>query len=244
MGVGRCKFCEETRHLVNAHIIPRAFYPITGNSEKPMMVLANDSQWAKRSHQGIYDKALVCQVCEDQFNPWDTYAAEFLVQGRHQRNIKFAANHYVVYGFDYSRLKLFFLSLLWRASATDHRMYHKISLGIEEKKLKKLIQLKDPGTEEDFSAILIKYFNRPAAKLIAAPYSVSWNNVKAYEFTLGGYCVMIKAEDKPTPVALKQAVLAPRKLLEIGLQDFKTSLVHDLALELAQTVPAPPWALK
>src|SRR5258706_1443213 len=116
--VSLCKLCGEQGGLVEAHIIPRSFYEPLKDGSGPLTMGSNRPRfYPKRSSMGAYDKELVCGKCEALFSPWDDYAQRLLLRACEESSL-FEANGqpiaYVYPTFDYHRLKLFFVSLLWR----------------------------------------------------------------------------------------------------------------------------------
>ena len=74
---GICKFCDADGKLVDAHIVPKAFYQ--KEADHPFMVMnATRADRPKRSQKGLWDDTILCEVCEARFAPLDTYAAENL----------------------------------------------------------------------------------------------------------------------------------------------------------------------
>ena len=74
-----CRFCADpTRKLVNAHIIPEAFFRRASASGTPNLLSSDETQHRRRAPIGIYDQEILCEVCEPVFGPWDTYAIELL----------------------------------------------------------------------------------------------------------------------------------------------------------------------
>jgi hypothetical protein len=64
---------------------------------------------------------------------------------------------YVFQKVDYRRLKLFFVSLLWRASTSAESFYERIRLGSFEDSAKQTILENDPGETERFAVILARF---------------------------------------------------------------------------------------
>ena len=78
---GLCKFCNTDGKLVDAHIIPKAFYRREG--DHPFMIMnATRAERPARSQKGLWDDTILCDSCEGRFAFLDTYAAENLQQRR------------------------------------------------------------------------------------------------------------------------------------------------------------------
>jgi hypothetical protein len=129
-----CKFCHQEGKLIEAHVIPRSFFEIEpGNL--PRVASNKDGVFPKRAPAGIYDPQLVCENCERLFSRFDDYAQRLLLTNREAAKpiyLEKQAIAYVYEQYDYKDLKLFFLSLLWRASESSHCFYQHIKLGPHE----------------------------------------------------------------------------------------------------------------
>lgn len=73
---------------------------------------------------GVYDR-IICKYCEDLFSPWDNYAATLLIHSTpdqiHNTENKITA--YTFRAVDYEKIKLFFISLLWRVHTSNHEVF-------------------------------------------------------------------------------------------------------------------------
>ncbi|MHC5721755.1 MAG: hypothetical protein ACYTX0_59500, partial [Nostoc sp.] len=98
-------------------------------------------------------KNILCDECEKIFGVWDEYAQQLLTdESLHGEPILYDTQciGWRVTEYDYIRLKLFFISLLWRASVSKQDFYQKVNLGSFEEKAKELIVQKNPGSSEEF----------------------------------------------------------------------------------------------
>lgn len=110
---GKCKLCGCHGKLVKcSHVIPLWMYSLLPNDGKNFKIISPlKSEYEIRSQSGEY-ASFVCQLCEDRFKLWDDYAAKVL------RNKPQITTSGIDFGsYDYSKLKRFYLSVLWRMSA-------------------------------------------------------------------------------------------------------------------------------
>jgi len=75
----RCRFCEEDKKLIEAHIIPRCRLQALNSPSGPMVLISKDSH-AKRLQTGQYDDKILCADCDNKFAPWEDDTADLLVR--------------------------------------------------------------------------------------------------------------------------------------------------------------------
>jgi hypothetical protein len=200
MNIGICKFCGCQKPLVRAHIIPRALYPPDAQGNRMQFVLDGKGDLPpSRLPNGDYDPQQVRRGCEDLFNETDDYAKRFIVdrQGEAIRRSDRGTPYLEYAEVDYRKLKLFFISLLWRAHATSLRAYEQVALGKQyEATAKKMLKAGDPGSPDDFAVFIIKIARGPLDQMGASPTPrrLPPNNVRVYEFLLFGYLAYVKVD--------------------------------------------------
>jgi len=198
-----CKGCNQERKLVKAHIIPESFFRDLRAEEKTLKLISNTKGvHTKRAPVGVYDKEILCKECEDLFQEVDDYAAKILINDESHEELK---EHGKVVGYrikdvNYEMLKRFVISILWRASISNHFFYSKVNLGPLEKKAKKLIWSKSSGDTHEFSFVLARFDNTgTASKSMLDPHKERWSGRRYYRFYIGGYVLYVKADSQTTP---------------------------------------------
>ncbi len=246
----KCKFCGNEKKLIKAHIIPEGFFRRQRQGKDSLELITNKTgEYNKRVQIGVYDKTIVCNDCENIWREWDDYAQKLLTeeplngQAWYHDDQKIA---YIVNNFDYKKLKLFFISILWRASVSSHQFYSRISLGSFEKIAKDFIKNNNPGGSEDFSIILSKFSHPLSKQSTMDPYQYKNSGVNYYRFYLAGYMFEVKIDDKPTPILLSKITLSEDKPLVILCRDFRKSKELNLMKQLitqSNLTPPPPFML-
>jgi hypothetical protein len=127
-----CKLCGLDHKLVDAHIIPRKMYEHMHDGRNASIILSSeDGVYPRRTNTGEYDSNIVCENCEAIFSPWDGYANELLLSDYDEDNYFYGSQGsrlaYIFNNVNYERLKLFFSSVLWRASVSQRDFFHGLS---------------------------------------------------------------------------------------------------------------------
>ncbi len=114
---------------------------------------------------------------------------------------------YKITEYDYKALKLFFISLLWRASISKHQHYKYISAKPFEKMLKGMILADDPGHPNIFAVTLAKFID-PEVPVMMDPHNEQYDGVNYCRFYLAGFIAYIKVDNRPPPDFLSDFCLS------------------------------------
>src|SRR5918993_6098762 len=155
-----CCWCgNPDRKLVNAHVIPEVFFRRASGNGTLSLLSSDEAKFRKRAPIGVYDQDLLCDVCEPRFGQWDGYAAELLTDPPKGAQERRSGNDLVAYEVDtyrYEPLKLFFISVLWRAAISKHPFFHRVKIGPYEQTAKAMLAEGREGSPEEFSVTLCK----------------------------------------------------------------------------------------
>ncbi|MCH7721105.1 MAG: hypothetical protein IH988_08985 [Planctomycetes bacterium] len=186
---------------------------------------------------GFYDPSLVCEACERKFSPWDGYGKAILLDtdwesaqvGGDDRRA------YCIRSFDYTRLKLFFMSVLWRIAGTARREFRQVDLGPHGDKLARDIESCDPGGIDDWSVTLARFVgSHPAIPELEAkvawldPHRTRFGGVNCVNIYMADFIAMIKVDQRPFGEPVRRLCIARDKPLYIIIRDFGSS--KELAL--------------
>jgi len=214
-----CKLCGEEKKLIKSHIIPESFYRDAYIQNQGCMVSKND--YSKRLPIGIYDKEIVCDECEKTFQKWDDYGYEFFYKilttsgktiQKNGENIGLLFNKV-----KYNELKLFLMSVLWRASVCGDDFFDQISLGLFENILKENIISAHAGTSQEFAVLIFK-FEMSNYDILHPPFKARLDGgVNGYRLFFFNAEVFIKV-DKRAIKGYSQLILTPAQQLIVSLK--------------------------
>lgn len=231
-----CKLCGENKKLIKAHIIPEGFFrPLRYGSAVPEIHSNINGVFPKRSPIGIYDKNILCEKCDKYIGSWDDYAHQLLIQDFSEElavqkgNTKAA---YKIDNFDYKRLKLFFLSILWRATISSQPFYSKIQIGPHERIIKKMIATENPGKPYDYAVSLAK-FSDPNVNAMLDPHKKRFDGINYCQFYITGFVLYIKVDKREPPDFLKELCLKKDPPFWIILRDLNKSKDGKIIKEIA-----------
>lgn len=234
----QCKFCLQIKTLVRAHIIPVGLFPKNENGDRFHYLLDGDGEKpiSKIPH-GVYDDNLVCADCEELFAEGDDYAKRFLVDDAETSYERFDSNvRYWEYpSFDYRKLKLFFITLLWRAHASGRSDWKLVDLGAKyAQQAKNLIQAGNPGSPDDFAVSLVRWALGPHRLLgtsLTPRRTLPPSSVRYYDSALFGYNVWVKVDRRPFPYPIDKFQVDGSRPLRILEKSIEESRYVDFAIE-------------
>jgi hypothetical protein len=197
-----CRLCLQTKKLIKAHIIPEGFIrPLRSEGIAPEMHINSPGSYPRRMPVGPYDPSILCGDCDRKMGPWDDYAQELLLKRFPEASVLQLDQQkvcWLIEGFDYPRLKLFFISLLWRASVSQQEFFKSFSVGPFEDQLRTLILNGKLGSSQSFAVILARFGDSDITAMLS-PQLETFEGVLFSKFYLTGFLVYIKVDQKPTP---------------------------------------------
>lgn len=218
---------------MRAHVIANSFYRPLMEDDGFAFVASNRSGiYPSKRSTGIYDRELVCEECERLFSPWDLYGKQFLLDRNWDSEEPFPDRGEplarIVHDYDYRKLKLFFLSVLWRSAVSTQPFFKRVDLGPHLDSLHSLLAKQIPGTKDDF-AVNIARFEPTGARDVDPQYGflnpgkTRYGTVNYIQFWLSAFAVIVKVDRRPAIEPLKTFCLAPDPPLVIILRDFSHS---------------------
>lgn len=121
-----CRLCKKEAKLRNSHILPEFFYLDLYEEKHRTLQIAQEGE--KIIQKGIREY-LLCQQCETKLSKYEKYAKELINEiPNFSRNDELG----ILYSenVDYTKFKLFQLSLLWRSGISTHLAFSQIDLGL------------------------------------------------------------------------------------------------------------------
>lgn len=223
-----CKLTGNPGKPIEAHILPKAFYELRTYSPGSLKLLSNTAgEFPRRTPVGIYDKEIVTADGESILARYDDYAIKVLLNRIDEfRPIQKdgVIGGWTLSGVDCNLLKLFALSLLWRAGASTHSAYHKVKLGPHEQKLHDMVLNGSPEHEESYSVVFARWFDEiELGPVIMDPFSERYLGVRFYRFYCGRYVIYIKVDQQKTPENFSPVQLSAGKVLTVISRNLKQS---------------------
>lgn len=220
---GQCKLClKENVKLVDSHIVPKSFYLKECKEIKYKQL--SEKSFSKKSSQGVYDQFL-CSECEALFGQWDDYAYTLFANTKPTNIVENPkTSDALVYEYsdvDYQKIKLFFLSLLWRAHASSKGFFERFNLPYNHAdELAEIIKSKVAPEPESWSVFVGKS-EQIISFILYEPAYLEIDKALFVKIYFPGYVVFIKINSAPIPASLFLHLLYPGFSLNVFRYDFE-----------------------
>jgi hypothetical protein len=184
-----CRLCLSEREALKfSHILPEFLYkPL--RDEKHRYIVRKHPQGTGTNQAFIQmgiREYLLCGNCEQVLAKYERYAAEvFRKLPDTPREPPGRVVH--VTGIDYTRFKIFQLSLLWRAGVSRQASFQEVNLGPHAEVLRRMVLEGDPGEPMEYGCVLMRTQGPETLNhIIQLPRHLRFFEHHAYGVTLFG----------------------------------------------------------
>jgi hypothetical protein len=221
--VGKCLLCLQEKELQpKSHIIPDFFYresdlfhpkyhnlvTISLNSLKNGLVKIIFN----KQKTGYYDQNIICFDCEQRIlGVYETYGRSFFYSKSIPIQNRLIINDCIDYteclNCDYQKIKILFLSILWRAGISKQRMFDHVRLEQEQQEeIRRMVLEGNPKTDKDFPIVFLCSLTDKSISRdhlfqpirIKSPVNDSYN----FFFCFGGFVVIFSEKTSDIPESL------------------------------------------
>jgi len=225
----KCRLCNQDKKLIKAHIYPAFFYKNLGLYSPDLkgqgrvhkaIISDNNIYYSKKGlPEGLYDPFILCQACDNYFNEeFENYANNVLFDNTNSNKVKLIADGIELAtftGIDYTKFKLFMLSVFWRASISNK--FPEIKLCSNDEEVLRSMFITKDAKEEDEYGVLLLYLNDPeiTAKLLTDIKTLKTDNKTCHSFIAGGFLFYLYHDKFHIPSCHKDFLLTKNGILKI-----------------------------
>lgn len=201
-----CHLCEKGKDLIKkSHIMSEFLHREMYDENHKLRAfdpkdLLKSNPRISRPSSGSYEGSLLCKKCDNEIiGEYESYSAKLLngalgskkkIRCHYSRSIdgiivlQLSQLHY-------KNLKLFLLSLLWRAHISSRDEYNDVDLGPYSEKFRTSILNGDPGKDYDI-IISITKFDEDAgfSTFVGQPVKGKIDNATYYSIIINGYLIV------------------------------------------------------
>lgn len=206
MRTGICKLCLQEKPLLRrSHIIPEFIYKhgeLYHDNHTLKKIDFRSINTGKienigKLRLGEYEGNILCDQCEKNIlQPLEDYSKRMLYDGPNK--IEEARDKIIVHDIDYKKVKLFFLSVLWRSAISTRPSFSLINPSQKlTESLREMIITGDPGTADIFPVTLILDIGKYKKQYMTQP--VTTKDGTGFLFVLPGFLFLIFKDNQSKP---------------------------------------------
>ncbi len=184
---GTCRLCLQPAGLQHSHIFPEFLYQLVYD-EKHRTELGSlvTGERPVTLQKGLREH-LLCRGCEASLSKLERYASQVLFHKK-EFSAQTVGRVMTVREIDYSRFKLFLLSLLWRAGVSSLPPFDQVKLGPHEERLRKALRDRNPGARHEYPCILSAFSKHVelVRQTLIHPYPLRVGGHRAYNSIFSG----------------------------------------------------------
>lgn len=217
---GVCKLCSNQRELCYSHIIPEFMYKALYSNNHKFNGIQPDGSVSKLQ-KGLREY-LLCADCEGKLNKYETYSS-ILFRRLIKENFK---GEVLCESIDYKQLKLFLLSILWRAGVTTVPTFA-IDLGPHEERIRDMIVNENPGKENEYPCVI--YFfkdERIKSRRIYPPRKLRLEGHRCFRFLISRFLFIFFVSSHNKSEKAKLSLRSNGSLNVILLNNYKDMPEH------------------
>ena len=184
----QCALCHRDRELRNSHVIPEFLHrPIYDNKHRTHLFGHGDRS-TRLLQKGLRER-LLCSECELRLQEFEDYFARYWYQTPPLPE-PIPAGEIHLDNLDYRKLKLFLLSIIWRASVATVEGFESADLGRHERVIREMLLKGEPGPVEEYpiyAGLIIDPQSRQIwDQVIFAPVRIRAHGLWSYRLVFGG----------------------------------------------------------
>jgi hypothetical protein len=186
MQPGTCHLCGQATNLVDSHIFPEFFYEGTYDESHRFISVTSHPRHKPRPMQRGITEPLLCSACDGRFGRYESYAA--ILFRRADAEAATASRGIALADVDFTQLRLFGMSLLWRAHVAQSHMFRAVDLGRRAEPLRRMLREGNAGEPHEYGFALAKVVGLELhGEMISAPVPAKYEGHRAYRFMARGY---------------------------------------------------------
>ncbi|WP_339870396.1 hypothetical protein [uncultured Algoriphagus sp.] len=215
------------------------FKSLFKEDRKLVSVNVNNLQGEKKYMQsGHIEADLVCAECDNVIlGGLERYASNHLYRqptvNSGVTRTEYGGNHelipYIRYeNLDYVKIKLFFLSILWRCHISKNLFFSDVDLGSHSEIIRKMILENNPGKDDDYEVILIfidTAGSRPS-KSVIDPIKIKQNGNTFYVFHINEIMYHFNVSKHNKIEIFNKGAIRRDNILDIAVLNDKVAREH------------------
>ena len=217
-----CALCTRELPLRRSHIIPEFLYKTLYDSKHRFHQISADPEKRSELLQKGLREPLLCEGCEQRLSALERYAS-MVLNGGTSIGIQQQGKKLLLSGLDYKKLKLFQLSILWRAGIASSEVFSQVSLGSHADRLREMLDSENPGPYHAYGCLMLTLMHegQVVQALIVPPTWARLAGHFAYRFVFGGLVWVFVVSKHAPPEFVSKNFLQEDGTCVVRLQDMQ-----------------------
>jgi hypothetical protein len=233
-----CALCQTESDLCDSHIIPEFMYEAMYDEKHRFhsISLPHDGR-ARYKQKGVYEK-LLCFACEQKLSVHETYAKRLFFSGL-SLTAKRNADSVEFQGVDYAQLKLFQLSILWRASVSKLDFFENIQLGPHQERIRSILVSGSPPPSESYPCLVSAVLHDGAGlqDFMLQPFMSRLLGVRVAQFFFGGFRWIYFINNSAIPNQFHKLAIDESGTILIGMKQLKDiAFIKSIAKQMSAKI--------
>ena len=152
-----CALCDKRAKLRHSHIIPEFQYRPLYDPRHRFSVISTKPQVRSKWEQKGAREYLLCEACEQKFSKLESYAKRVIFEDE-LHLVERLPGGVKLGGVDYTKFRLYLLSVLWRMGVSGLPMFANVDLGEHAELLRIALLSEKPGEAHEYTALVSFYY--------------------------------------------------------------------------------------
>jgi hypothetical protein len=212
--VGACRLCHRVGPLRRSHVLSEmAYEDVIDASGHPRTIVVRDivnGRVSDKTHQTGFWERLLCDECEGKLSRYEAVAARHLFNRVLPTPV--ANTGVMVKTGDYSNLKLFLLSILWRAGIANGDFFRCVRLGPHEERLREMVRAGAPGEPDEYGCLIMRLIPEDVgvSRVVAMPFLARLDDHNCCVFVFRGFAFQFFISRHRIPESISRSFLNER----------------------------------
>jgi hypothetical protein len=213
MKTGQCRVCLKDAELRESHIVPKFIWRdsgLIGANKNYSVACTSDPKRSEFNRQDGFKEHLLCAGCEAKLGSLEAYMKPRLASVILNAETRPHGN-FIWKGWDYTKTKLFQMSLLWRMGISSLPIYGMVQLGKHEEIMRRRLLAEDPGEPWRYgcASVLLTHHAKPLPDVFSQPQAILVGKQTCYRFLVAGMLWFVfVSSHRPTRLTI-QSFLSP-----------------------------------
>ena len=187
-----CALCGAEAKLCKSHIIPEFCYAPMYDSEHRFIDMYDVKNQKIRKGQKGHWQYMLCRECESHFSKFERHASRVFTRPLPAPRLG-TTRYFDLPAVDPGKLRLFLLSVLWRAGVSRLDMFEHVVLGRHEEALRRIVLSEEPPSFDSYGTMMfaLHYRKDPLHNMLVEPTPCRVDGHRVYRFVFHGFVMMI-----------------------------------------------------